>query len=61
MGKRGTQRDAERKGWGEAGVQRGMRGSTERGADQQDHLRGRSGLRRQHFASFEIISRNSQT
>ena len=35
MGKRGAQRDAERKGWGEAGVQRGMKGSTERGGSSQ--------------------------
>ena len=36
-------------------------GVTQRGAGQPDHLRGRSGLRRQHIPSFEIISRKIQT
>ena len=60
----GEERNTEgmlRGGVGEAGVQRGMRGGTERGAGQPGHPRGRSDLRRQHSPSLEIISRNLQT
>ena len=51
----------ERKGWGRQVCREGRGGSTERGAGQPGHLRGRSSLRRQNTASFKIISRNLQT
>ena len=52
-GRRGEHRgDAERKGSGR-GVQKGIRGSTKKGAGQQAHLRGRPGLRRQHIPSLK--------
>ena len=50
-GEGGAQRGCREEGVGEAGVQRGRRGGIERDAGQQDHLRGRSGLRRQHIPS----------
>ena len=52
VGKGGAQRGCREEGVGEVGVQRGRRGGIERDAGQQDHLRGRSGLRRQHIPSW---------
>ena len=52
--------DAERKAWGRQVCRGGHRGDTERGAGLLGHLRGTSGLRRQHNPS-EMISKNLQT
>ena len=52
--------DAERKRWARWVCRGGHVGDRERGAGLLGHLRGRSGLRRQHIPS-EIISRNLQT
>ena len=55
-GKRGAERGCWEEGVGEAGVQRRTMGCIERGAGQQNHLRGRSGLRRQHIPSLKSLS-----
>ena len=59
-GKRGAQRVGERKEWGRQ-VCKGVRGAAQESAGQPEHLKGRSGLRRQNTPSFETISRNLQT
>ena len=60
-GNRGTQSGCWEEGVGDAGVQRATWADTQRGAGQSGHLGQRSGLRRQHIPSLEIISRNVQT
>ena len=50
-----------RGGWGGRCAGREPEADTDRGAGRQDHLRGGSGLWREHIPSFEIISRNLQT